>query len=268
MPKRTSSAPSCGCARKPSDAGATQFETLTAAAFAAFADAGVDVAAVEAGLGGRLDATNVVDAEVVLLTNVSLEHTEVLGESEEEIAREKLAVAHAARVVVLPDERFAPLVGDAAEVRPGGAREAVAAFLGREPASVHAPVLPGRLERRGDEVRDGAHNPAGARWLADQIEREGPYVVVASILRDKDADAMLRELARLGDTFVATRSDSPRALPADALAAAARPHFRTVAVEPDPVAAVALARRRTTRVLATGSLSLLAALVRQESAVA
>src|SRR5438874_8856144 len=73
--------------------GATQFEVLTAAALAEFAAAGVDVAAVEAGLGGRLDATNVLDAPVVLLTNVSLEHTEVLGSTREEIAREKLAVA-------------------------------------------------------------------------------------------------------------------------------------------------------------------------------
>jgi dihydrofolate synthase/folylpolyglutamate synthase len=56
--------------------GATQFEALTAAAFAAFADAAVDAAVVEAGLGGRLDATNVVDAPVVLLTNVSREHTD------------------------------------------------------------------------------------------------------------------------------------------------------------------------------------------------
>ena len=59
---------------------ATQFEVLTAAALAEFAAQGVDVAAIEAGLGGRLDATNVLDAPVVHLTNVSLEHTEVLGE--------------------------------------------------------------------------------------------------------------------------------------------------------------------------------------------
>ena len=57
----------------------------------------VDVAVVEAGLGGRLDATNVLDAAVVLLTNVALEHTEVLGETREEIAAEKLAVARQAR---------------------------------------------------------------------------------------------------------------------------------------------------------------------------
>ena len=70
---------------------------LTAAALAEFADAEVDVAVVEAGLGGRLDATNVLDARVVVLTNVALEHTDVLGETREAIAREKLAVVARAR---------------------------------------------------------------------------------------------------------------------------------------------------------------------------
>src|SRR5262249_4874615 len=67
---------------------ATQFEALTAAALAAFAEAGVDVAVVEAGLGGRLDATNVLRSPVQVLTNVALEHTEHLGETREQIARE------------------------------------------------------------------------------------------------------------------------------------------------------------------------------------
>ena len=62
---------------------ATQFETLCAAAFAEFAQRDVDVAVVEAGLGGRLDATNVLRSHVVLLTNVGLEHTDVLGETRE-----------------------------------------------------------------------------------------------------------------------------------------------------------------------------------------
>ena len=64
---------------RPHAAGATQFEVITAAALAEFAARGVDAAVVEAGLGGRLDATNVLDARVVVLTNVALEHTEVLG---------------------------------------------------------------------------------------------------------------------------------------------------------------------------------------------
>ena len=129
------------------------------------------------------------------------------------------------------------------------------------------PRLAGRLARRGEEVRDGAHNPAGARWLADRLEPEGSYVVVASILRDKDADAMLAELARLGDTFIATESENPRALAADELAGAARPHFRTVEAVPDPAAALVRARALDRRVLVTGSLYLLADLAREESAV-
>ena len=70
----------------------TQFEALTAAAYAQLADAGVEVAVVEAGLGGRWDATNVIDAGIAVLTNVGLEHTRWLGPTVADIAREKLAV--------------------------------------------------------------------------------------------------------------------------------------------------------------------------------
>jgi dihydrofolate synthase/folylpolyglutamate synthase len=240
--------------------GATQFETLTAAAFATFAEAGVEAAAVEAGLGGRLDATNVIDAPVVLLTNVSEEHTEVLGETREEIAREKLAVAHAASVVVVPDNEFARLVPKRAAVRIGGAREAAAAFLGRPVEAEIEVALPGRLERRSaGEVWDGAHNAAGAEWLAARLEPG--YVVCASILRDKDASAMLASFARLGRTLVATRSSNARALPATELAELARPNFERVEVVADPAAALARARELG-RPLVTGSLYLLADLAR------
>jgi dihydrofolate synthase / folylpolyglutamate synthase len=82
----------------------TQFEALTAAAYAQLASAGVDVAVVEAGLGGRWDATNVLDAEVAVLTNVGLEHTRWLGPTVAHIAREKLAVvAPGATLVLGPD---------------------------------------------------------------------------------------------------------------------------------------------------------------------
>src|SRR2546421_4624836 len=81
--------------------GATQFETLTAAALAEFAAAGVNIAVVEAGLGGRLDATNVLDARIVVLPNVSLDHTDVLGDTREAIAQEKLGVVGPGATVVL-----------------------------------------------------------------------------------------------------------------------------------------------------------------------
>ncbi len=76
------------------DEGVTQFEVLTAAAFSVFAEANLDAVVIEAGLGGRYDATNVMAADTVLvLTNVALEHTELLGTTEAQIAAEKLAVA-------------------------------------------------------------------------------------------------------------------------------------------------------------------------------
>jgi dihydrofolate synthase / folylpolyglutamate synthase len=238
--------------------GATQFEVLTAAALAEFADRDVDVAVVEAGLGGRLDATNVVDAPVVLLTNVALEHTDVLGETPEEIAREKLAVAHSAKVVVLADNSYTYLIPKSAEIVTGGAREAAEAFLGRPIQGNPAVQLPGRLERRGRELWDGAHNPAGTAWLRAALQ-ERYDVVLASILTDKDADAMLQDLAAIAPRLIATQSTNERALPASELARLAARHFQRVDTEPDPRQALARARESTDgRILVTGSLYLLA----------
>jgi dihydrofolate synthase/folylpolyglutamate synthase len=92
-------------------------------------------------------------------------------------------------------------------------------------------------------------------WLSAHLEPG--YVVCASILRDKDADAMLAGLARLGRILVATQSSSERALPAAQLAQAARRHFDHVETVPDPEAALARARALG-RPLVTGSLYLLA----------
>jgi folylpolyglutamate synthase/dihydropteroate synthase len=210
-------------ARVRSDAeglGATQFETLTAAALADFAARGVDAAVVEAGLGGRLDATNVLGAEVVLLTNIGLEHTDVLGGSRAAIAREKLAVAVPGATV----------------------------------------VLPGRFERRGSELWDGAHNADGARWLAARAEPAD--VLVCSILADKDTDAMLAAFSPLAPRLVATQSSNERVLPAPELAERARRYFAEVEAVPDPAAALARAHEVGDSIIVTGSLYLLADLER------
>jgi dihydrofolate synthase / folylpolyglutamate synthase len=237
-------------------ASATQFEALTAAAFAHFADRGVDAAVIEAGLGGRLDATNVVDAPVVLLTNVALEHTDVLGDTREQIAREKLAVVRPGSTVVLPDYEFRALVPKA-KIHLGGPREAAEAFLGHPVGADVEVTLPGRLERRGDdEVRDGAHTPEAVAWLLERLEPR-QWTIVASILRDKDVDGMLERLARAGRTFVATRSTNPRAIDERELAARAEPYFENVEPLADPARALARARALGP-VLVTGSLYLLA----------
>jgi dihydrofolate synthase / folylpolyglutamate synthase len=241
--------------------GATQFEVLTAAALTEFAEAEVDVAVVEAGLGGRLDATNVVDAEVVLLTNVGLEHTEVLGQTHEEIAEEKLAVAHAARIVVLPDNTHARLVPATASIEIGGAREAAGAFLGRPVTGEADARLPGRFERREAEVWDGAHTPEAVDWLLARLPGRD-YVLCVSLLADKDAEGILERLAEAGRTLVATQSSNPRSLPAEALANRARQRFEHVEANSEPTQALARARELGDRVLVTGSLYLLADLHR------
>jgi dihydrofolate synthase/folylpolyglutamate synthase len=259
------------------EVGATQFEVLTAAALAQFAADGADVAVVEAGLGGRLDATNVLDARIVVLTNVSLEHTDVLGSTREAIAAEKLAVVGRGATVVLGEPEWDALAraqGAALVLAPGAstlalARTAAEQFVERPVASAAAERvrLPGRLERRGarpDEIWDGAHNLAGVLHLLGQLPR-GPYVVVASILADKSVEAMLRALAQLGDTLVATASTNARALPAADLADLARPHFARVETVAEPAVARLRARELAGsdgHVLVTGSLYVLADLSR------
>jgi dihydrofolate synthase / folylpolyglutamate synthase len=246
--------------------GATQFETLTAAALEEFR--GVDVAVVEAGLGGRLDATNVLRAPVVVLTNVGLEHTDVLGETREEIAREKLAVVHDGATVVLCEPEWQALVSPTVLTARSNLALAVAAaetFLGDtvDPAAAEGLSLPGRFERVSDEpleIHDGAHTLDGVGWLLPRLP-DRRYVVVASILRDKDADGMLAALSAVADTLVATASSNERALSADELATLGGRWFpRTETVE-GPAEALRRARALAgvdRAVLVTGSLYLLA----------
>jgi len=248
--------------------GATQFEVLTAAALAEFAAAGVDVAVVEAGLGGRLDATNVLRAPVVVLTNVDLEHTDVLGDT-----REKLAVLGPGATAVLGEpewEELAREAGAASVVVTGRSNLALAvaaaeSFLGApvDPGPAEALAVPGRLERRGEaplEIWDGAHNLAGVGYVLARLPARR-YIVVASILADKDVDGMLAALSALGDVFVATRSSNSRALPAEELAAKAGRFFAETKSIAAPVDALDRARERAGAegaVLVTGSLYLLA----------
>ena len=260
---------------RPHAAGATQFEVLTAAALAEFAAREVAAAVVEAGLGGRHDATNVLDASVVVLTNVSVEHTEVLGSRREEIAAEKLAVVPPGAHVVLGEaewEAQARTAGAESVEVAGGSNLALAvaaaeAFLGRpvDRAVAEAVRVPGRLERRGEhplEIWDGAHNLAGIGYLLPRLPARD-YAIVCSVLADKDPEAMLRALAPLGHMFVATQSPNPRAVPARTLARIAAAHFENVEELADPTAAVVRARTLAGAegaVLVTGSLYLLAAL--------
>jgi dihydrofolate synthase/folylpolyglutamate synthase len=235
----------------------TQFELLTAAAYSELAARGVQVAVIEAGLGGRYDATNVIPSKVQVLTSVGLEHTRWLGPTITDIATEKLAVVQEGATLVLgaglhPDaeavarrvaaERHARLVHAPAEPglqvgAPGRfqrrnfalARAAAEAYLGAlDPAALAAAAagvrVPGRVQVLAERplvVLDGAHNPDGIRALVeslpDVVGELRPLVAVVSILDDKDAAAMLAELLPLCDAVVFTSTHNPRALPAPTL---------------------------------------------------
>src|SRR2546429_532497 len=121
-----------------------------------FGARGVRTAVIEAGLGGRHDATNVIDSRVVVLTNVARDHTDVLGDTREEIAAEKLAVVRKGSTVVLGEpeweelarENGAAMIVHAGQSNLGLALAAAEAFLGR-PVEGHVDVrLPGPLEDR------------------------------------------------------------------------------------------------------------------------
>ena len=230
----------------------TQFEALTAAAYHDLAASGVEVAVIEAGLGGRYDATNVIPSRVQVLTSVGLEHTRWLGPTVADIAAEKLAVVRDGATLVVGD--LEPEVHAAAERAAadhhatlvkaglsfdgflgaaGGfqrtnfalAAAAAEAFLGRplDHAAVRSAAadtrIPGRLEivdRRPLTLHDGAHNPAGARALVATLrevsEARSPLVLVVSVLEDKDVAGMLETLLPVAGHTVFTRCSNPRAL--------------------------------------------------------
>ena len=231
----------------------TQFELLTAAAYSEMAERGVEVAVIEAGLGGRFDATNVIPSKVQVLTSVGLEHTRWLGPTITAIAGEKLdVVQEGAKLVLghgLHPEAAASAEAIAAERRaevirapsdplvavgaPGAfqrrnfalALTAAEAYLGElDEAAVSAAAasvrVPGRLQVIAEHpltLIDGAHNPEAIEALAEALPEvlgdRRPRVAVISILDDKDAARMLATLLRDCDAVVFTSSQNPRALP-------------------------------------------------------
>lgn len=297
----------------------TQFEALTAAAFRELADARVDTAVIEAGLGGRWDATNVLDSSVQVLTNVGLEHTRWLGPTVADIAAEKLDVVRPGGTLVVGedlhpdalalaraicgergatlvqaehlDPAFPPLRALGAYQRANFAAAVAAAralLAGRavpvalDPGAVAraaaATLVPGRfqlVDTGPDTVVDGAHNPGGMQALAQAlaaIATDPPRrtAIAVSVLDDKDAAGMLRELLPVSDVLVCTTNANPRALsPATLASLAGQLGFPRVVREPDPRAALARARAEAGPgglAVAAGSIYLIADLLRPAGA--
>lgn len=224
----------------------TQFELDTAAAFLAFAEARVQWAVIEAGLGGRLDATNVIPSRITVLTSVGLDHTEWLGETVEEIAAEKLAVLRDHTTLItgpMPPEAERVIereVGRRHAIRIGVAEaesfrnvnsmlalSAVQVVLGEVDSQnlnlLYGLTIPGRsqlVEGDPDVIYDAAHNPDGARALGRILpELSGGREVVCclAILAEKDARSIIVALAPVCAAFVCTQ------IPEEAIRGSGRP---------------------------------------------
>ena len=282
----------------------SKFEVVTAMAFAAFADAPIDIGVIEVGLGGRWDATNVIDAPVAVITPIAVDHTEYLGADIASIAGEKAGIikkhadepvpsgtavetvaiigrqvpeamevlleqsVRADAVVAREDSEFAvlsrriaiggqvlelqglgglysdvflPLHGEHQAHNAVVALAAVEAFFGAGAdrqldidavrTGLAAVTSPGRLERMRSAPTvfiDAAHNPAGARALAQALAEEFDFrflVGVISVMADKDVGGILAALEPVFDQLVVTHNGSSRALDVETLALQAGERF-------------------------------------------
>ncbi len=259
----------------------TFFEFTTAMAFLYFAEAKVDLAVVEVGLGGRFDATNLLTPLVAAITQIDLDHERYLGTTIVQIASEKAGIIKAGVPVITgatqPDvlalieeaaqSKGAPLLRLDHEIKVEGDRPERFLYHGTRERTVHSPLLgrhqvrntavalgiieqlqskgvalseeaifdgirrvewAGRLEvirQRPLILLDGAHNPAGAKALADFLSevdptRRGKHWVIAGMMRDKNISEILNPLLPWTDEMILTRPAIERAAEPDLLVSA------------------------------------------------
>lgn len=268
----------------------TFFEALTTVAFLVYAEAKVDYAVLETGLGGRLDATNVCVPELCVITRIGLDHCDWLGDTVEKIASEKAGIIKPHVPVVLgenlPEVRavvearakevgasflYAPDVASAADVPRdfplGGtfnrenAVTALAALkvLGKGDASGFADVVwPGRFQRVENFIIDGAHNPPAAHALAEalrELHLSEPHALIAGFCGDKDVGEVLSILAPFVKKGYAVRTNNPRSLSAEETAEKMRTAGIDAVAAPSLAAAIGAASSAS-RALICGSLFL------------
>ena len=235
---------------------ATHFEVLTAAAFLYFKVRAVDVAVIEVGLGGTFDSTNIITPELSIITNIALDHENILGDLEgiarnkagiikpnvptvtgaqgkpleiiRAVAKEKHSTLHEVNPLKLKAQSLKlNLRGEYQQMNAAIAIKA-AQVLSIEDAAIEAGLArvqwAGRFEvidtAAGVVVIDGAHNPNGAEALRQSLDKtfpQGQRAWLFGVLRDKAFDSMIKILFRADDLVIVTPPDSERAASTDTL---------------------------------------------------
>ena len=228
------------------DIPATHFEVLTAAAFAYFASKNVDVAIIEVGLGGTWDSTNIITPKISVITNVALDHENILGDLKS-IARNKAGIIKKNIPVVtaatgepleiireVAKKNNSPIyeVTKPADVKINlqGEFQKINAAVAIQTARVlkipDEKIFPalekvswaGRFEiietNFGKIIIDGAHNPHGATALRESLDKnfpDGRRIFIFGALADKNIDSMIKILFRKNDFVIVAAPNSYRA---------------------------------------------------------
>lgn len=243
----------------------TDFELLTAAAFVVFQQQKPDFSIIEAGMGGALDSTNVINPEIAIIPSISIEHTNFLGNTIEEITRHKAGIIKKWKPVAIGELPLESLriVQETANllhaevIQPVGqidvplklkgphqqknallAVEAAKELLGlafdeqKAQLGLSSATLAYRFEEVfPDVIFDGAHNQASAKALIATIKEsfpDQPIHIVMGIFKDKDYQSVLRQLETISDHFTFIDFDNERALPAAELFNESRSKRKTI----------------------------------------
>lgn len=259
------------------------FEATWALAAWTFARRGVELAIWEVGLGGRLDATNVCEPEASAVTSIGLDHTHILGDTVEAIAREKAGVfrpgrpaltavdgpaLEALRAVRAQTRDTLQVITDADTAHlpslslPGAWQRRNAALalalvgaIGLEPdaAALSEVRWPGRLERlpapHADVLLDCAHNPPAAEALAAWIRAEGlaPVHLIFGAMAGKDYEAVLTPLLTVAEAVDLVTPSYPRRIEAETLAALPAAQAHNARIGPDSGSVSAAIEARASR---------------------
>lgn len=207
------------------------FEITTLLAYDYFAEEEVDIAIIEAGLGGRLDATNIIDPILSIITSIGLDHTAILGETLDKIGKEKGGIIKSHTPVIIGETAVQPSILKIAEekkaplfiVRGGNrniARKALKCLpfeLENDKGLMVSP--PCRFEKKGALILDVAHNPAALTRLFARVKKEYPRKkihVLLGMAKDKDIEECLSVITKHADHIALLPSDHPRLLPQEA----------------------------------------------------
>ncbi|MFH1424738.1 MAG: folylpolyglutamate synthase/dihydrofolate synthase family protein [archaeon] len=220
----------------------TFFEFVTASAFKYFSDEKVDYAVFETGMGGRLDATNMITPEISVITNIDLEHTKHLGDTVEKIAEEKAGIIkrrvpvvtgamHGAlefirrkavdmeaplHIIHKPYTGEVGLNGEFQKVNAAIAAEALR-VLGLKPDIISKAIKtakwPGRMQFEGNILLDGSHNPAGFKVLIDELKKlDKRFIFVTGLSEGKDYAAIFKLINPIANKIILTKTKVSRAV--------------------------------------------------------